>query len=236
MRRPEPRRAQRAPLTREAIIEAALRLLDREGLDGFSMRGLADELGTGAATLYWHVRGKDELLMLVLDRVIGEIEVPEPDASGWQEQVKDIAREMRRTMGRHRDIARLTIGRIPVGPNATMVSERGLAILRSARLPARTCAFTLDLLGLYVGSIAYEESLGLQSPTGEDLPPEEVLGMIRAYWESLPAERFPNTRALLDDLLSGGPDERFEWGLDVIVRGLAATTVDGFGTDHQPQD
>jgi len=226
MRRPESRRPTREPLTREAIVEAALRLLDRVGLEGFSMRSLADELGASPASLYWHVRGKDELLTLVLDRVIGELEVPDPDPGNWQEQGKELAREMRRTLGRHRDVARLTLGQIPVGPNATIVSERALAILRSAGLPDRTCAYTLDLLGLYVGSITYEESLGLRSPTGEDLPPEEVIGMIRAYWESLPADRFPNMRALLDELMSGTPDERFEWGLDVIIRGLAATAAE----------
>ncbi|MCI0634778.1 MAG: TetR/AcrR family transcriptional regulator [Actinobacteria bacterium] len=187
------------------------------------MRALAEDLGTGPASLYWHVRNKDELLTLVLDRVIGEVETPDPDPDRWQEQLKEVAREMRRVMGRHRDIARLTLGQIPVGPNATAIGEKGLALLRSAGLPARTCAYTLDLLGLYVGSFSYEESLGLRSPTGEDLPPEEVLAMIRGYWESLPAERFPNTRALLDELMSGSSDERFEWGLDVIVGGLAAT-------------
>ena len=46
--------------------------------------------------------------------------------------------------------------------------------------------------------------------------------MIRDYFASLPADRFPHTVALADELVSGGPDERFEFGLDVIVRGLAA--------------
>jgi AcrR family transcriptional regulator len=226
MRRPESRRAGRAPLSREAIVDAAITLLDREGLDGFSMRSLADELGTGPATLYWHVRGRSELLTMVIDRVIAEVEVPEPEPERWQDQVKELGREMRRTMGRHRDVARLTFGQIPVGPNATIVSERTLAILRSAGLPSRTCAYALDLLSLYVGSIAFEDSLGLQSPTGEDLAPEEVIEMIRGYWASLPAEKFPNTLALLDELMAGSPDERFEWGLDVIVRGLAATVAE----------
>ena len=202
-------------------------MLDREGLDGFSMRSLAEELGTGAASVYWHVRGKDELLNLVLDRVIGEVEIPDPDPARWQEQVKDGAREMRRVMSRHRDVARLTLGRIPAGPNATAMSERALAILRAAGLPDLTCAYTLDLLGLYVGALAFEEGMDLKSPTGEDLPPEQVIGMVRAYWESLPADRFPHTRALLDQMIGGSPNERFEWGLDVIVKGLAATATDG---------
>ncbi|MGH2725796.1 MAG: TetR/AcrR family transcriptional regulator, partial [Actinomycetota bacterium] len=63
-------------------------MVDREGLDGLSMRTLAKDLGTGAASLYWHVRNREELLHLMIDAVCAEIELPEPDASRWEEQLK----------------------------------------------------------------------------------------------------------------------------------------------------
>jgi Tetracyclin repressor-like, C-terminal domain len=126
-------------------------------------------------------------------------------------------------MHRHPGVARITLGRIPVGPNAVEANERMLAILRQAELPDRTAAYVVDLMSLYVGAYAYEESLGLASPTGEGLPPEQVLEMIKGYFASLPPERFPNTLAILDQLFSGDLDERFEFGLDLLVRGLAAT-------------
>lgn len=222
-RRPE--RSRRTPLTRDAIVEAALRVLDREGYDGSSMRAVADELGTGPASLYWHVRNKDELLNLVIDRVSGELEIPDPDPEHWQEQVKDVARQMRALMHRHPGVARITLGRIPVGPNVVEVNERILAILREAGLPDRTAAYVVDLFSLYIGAYAYEESLGLASPTGEELPPDQVAGMIKGYFESLPPERFPNTLAIVDELFAGDVDDRFEFGLDVLVKGLAATEV-----------
>ena len=71
--RDEPGRGERRPLTRDAIVDAALALLDREGLSGLSMRKLAQELGAGAASLYWHVGNKEELLSLLLDRIVGEL-------------------------------------------------------------------------------------------------------------------------------------------------------------------
>jgi AcrR family transcriptional regulator len=221
-RRRRRREPARAPLTRDAIVEAALRVVDAEGLAGMSMRRVADELGTVPSAIYWHVRNKDELLQLVLDRVAGEIELPEPDPANWQEQAKQLAREMRRVLTKHRDIARVSIGSIPAGPNVLLVVEWLLGLLRSAGVPDRTAALAGDLFGLYVGAYAYEESLGLASPTGEDLPPAEVLAMLRDYWLSLPPSRFPNTVALVDSLFEGGPDERFEFGLDVLVQGLAA--------------
>jgi AcrR family transcriptional regulator len=217
-----PPRSRRTPLSREAIVEAALRVLDREGYDGFSMRGVAEELGTGPASLYWHVRNKDELLNLVVDRVSGELEIPDPEPARWQEQVKDVARQMRALMLRHPGLARITLGRIPVGPNIVETNERILAILHGAGLPERTAAYVVDLFSLYIGASAYEESLGLASPTGEELPPDQVIGMIKGYFESLPPERFPHTLAMVDRLFEGDVDERFEFGLEVLVRGLAA--------------
>jgi hypothetical protein len=100
------------------------------------------------------------------------------------------------------------------------------ALLREAGLPDRIVALVGDLFGLYVGAYSFEESLGLASPTGEDLPPEQVVAMLREYWESLPPGLFPHTLALLDHLFEGGPDERFEFGLDVIIRGLASLAAE----------
>jgi AcrR family transcriptional regulator len=221
-----PRTAPRAPLSREEIVGAALRVVDREGLEATSMRRVAEELGAAPSALYWHVRNKDELLQLVLDRVAGEIELPPLDPEHWQEQLKQVAREMRRVLTSHRDIARVTLGSIPAGPNTLVVVEWMHALLREAGLPDRIVALVGDVAGLYVGAYAFEESLGLASPTGEELPPEQVLAMLRDYWGSLPPERFPHTLALLDVLFEGGPDERFEFGLDVIVRGLASLAAE----------
>lgn len=185
------------------------------------MRRVAEELGTVPSALYSHVRNKDELLALLFDRVAGELELPDPDPDRWEEQLREMGRDMRRVLTSHRDIARVSIGSIPVGPNLLRVTEWMLALLRGAGLPDRSAALAGDLLGLYVGAYAYEESLGLGSPTGEQLPPEQILGMLRDYMASLPPSRFPNIVGLVDTLFEGGPDERFEFGLDVIIHGLA---------------
>jgi AcrR family transcriptional regulator len=119
----------RDPLNRKAIVAAAIRILDDGGLDGFTMRRVADALDTGPASLYWHVGSKDGLLDLVFDEVIGEQHVPDADPGRWQQQLKDVARAMRATILRHRDIVRISIGRVPMGPNALRYSDRVLARL-----------------------------------------------------------------------------------------------------------
>ena len=87
--------------------------MEREGLQGVSMRKLAQELDAGAATLYWHVGDKEQLLGLMLDRIVGESKVVEPDPEHWQEQVKQLARNARELFKCRRDAAQLSMGRIP---------------------------------------------------------------------------------------------------------------------------
>ena len=216
-------RPARAPLSREAIVDAALRVMDREGAAGLSMRRVADELGTGPASLYWHVANKDALIDLIIDRVAGEVPLPEPDPDRWQEQLRDWLLGVRRVFGRHPGVAALTLGRIPTGRNVVRWAEWTLALMRGAGIPDRIAAFAGDLLGLYLGATGYEAALPpMTSPTGEPLSAEETTAMVRDYFASLPADQFPNVLATLDELFGGGPDERFELGLDVILRGLAS--------------
>jgi AcrR family transcriptional regulator len=211
-RRAESPRAERRPLTRAAIVEAGLRLLERDGLQGLSMRRLAQELGTGAASLYWHVGDKEELLALMLDRIVGEAEVVEPDPEHWQETVKETLRAARRLLLKRRDAAQLSLGRIPAGPNSLPMLERSLAILQAAGLPPRVISYASDMFALYVGGFAFEESMphvGDPAQLGE-------------YFASLPPEQFPTLVALASDLTAGDADERFEFAIELLVRGLEA--------------
>jgi hypothetical protein len=78
-------------------------------------------------------------------------------------------------------------------------------------MPDRIAAFAGDLGGLYLGATAYEETLPLPSPTGEDLPPDQILAMLRGYYESLPADQFPNVHAALDELSAAGRMSDSSW-------------------------
>jgi AcrR family transcriptional regulator len=200
-----------------------LAVIDGEGLDAMTMRRVGEELGTGGASLYGHVAGKEELLELVIDRVVGGLELPgEPDPDRWQEQVKEGVRSMRATLGAHKDLARACLARIPLGPNALRGSESLIGVLKAGGLPDQVIAYACDLLPLYATATAYEESLyAVLSPAPEDFM--RFVAEMRAYFAALPPDRFPNLVALAGPLTAGGDgDERFEFGLDVIVRGLAS--------------
>src|SRR5207253_4109988 len=137
-----------------------------------------------------------------------------------QEQLTDVARQMRAGAHRHRDGARITLGRIPSGPTIARFTEWLFELLTPAGIPDRVIAYLGDLASLYMGAYAFEESLGLASPTGEDLPPERIVTLLRDYLLSLPAEMFPHVHRAIGDIFGGDADERFEFGLDVILRGI----------------
>src|SRR3954453_13280176 len=192
-RRREPA-PERQPPTREKIVDAALTLLERDGMQGLSMRKLAQELGTGAASLYWHVGDKEQQLSLLLDRIVGEAEVPEPDPARWREQVKELGRSVRRLFAAHRHASQLSLGRVPTGPRSLPVLEKNLAVLAAGAIPGRLVALAADLFALYVGPFAYEESLQTEPIDREQLA---------AYFKSLPPEDFPVMTRLADELTSG---------------------------------
>lgn len=214
------RAAPRTPLTRDAIVQAALAVLDAEGMEGLSMRRVAEELHAGVASLYWHVRNKDELFQLIFEQVTQDVSLPVPDPAHWQEQLRDLAHNMRAALNRHRDVGRLSFGRIPGGATLAVYTEWLFTLLTPVGIPPRVIGYLGDLFGLYVGAYTFEESLGVSSPTGEDLPPEQIIEMFRGYVLSLPEDRFPHTRAAADLLFAGSPDDRYNFGIELMLRGL----------------
>jgi AcrR family transcriptional regulator len=219
--RTQRRRAE--PITPEGIVRAALEVLDTEGLDALSMRRVADALGTGPASLYWHVGSKHGLLDLVFDEVIAEQTVPAPDPDRWREQLAEVARAMRRTFLRHRDLARIAIGRVLPGPNALEYTERVLAILDAGGVPDRLAAYRA--LAAIVNGFAVEETGAGGRPPAGDPAPDEAAAAVRDYLRSLPADRFPNLVALADQFSSPDPDQRFETLLGIYLDGLARRAV-----------
>lgn len=215
--RTPPRRGRPVPrpqLSRELIVDAALKVVESDGGEALTMRRVADEIGVSASALYGYVANKEELVQLVLEQIIAEVPIPSPGGD-WQDLVKTFAREMLGIFKRHRGVAALTMGRVPFGPSMLAGGEYILSQLRAAGLPDQVAAFVGDLGGLYVGAVAYEQEV---TPIAE---PADFATQAAQWLRSLPRDQYPNTVELADTLVAGDADDRFEWGLDVIVRGLA---------------
>ncbi len=210
----------RMPLSQRRIVDQALTLLARDGLDAVSMRRIARALDTGAASLYAHLRNKDELYQLMLDQLIGEVTVPEPDPKRWREQLKELMRSMVRVMIDHPGSAQLAIATtVPTGPNALRVTEAMLAILRSGGLSDRVTALAGDLIATYTSALALEAGTWIGDTLGAAAV-EKRVRQVRDYFAALPQDMFPHTVALAGPLTEGNVEERFEFGLEVLVAGL----------------
>jgi AcrR family transcriptional regulator len=185
-----------------------------------SMRRVAQELGTGAASLYAHVTGREELISLVLDRVGQDVHCPPPDPERWQEQLKDVLRQARAVLAAHGDLARLSLETSPpTGENAMRTAEGVLAILLAGGLPVQVCAYAVDAVSLFVTATAAEEAA--RNTRSGAAPKDAFFDQVREYYRGLPQDRFPVITSMVDELMRDAGDERFEFGLDLLVAGLA---------------
>ncbi len=220
----------RPPLSREVIVDAALAVIEGGGGSALTMRRVADQIGVSASALYGYVANKEELVQLVFERIIAEI----PDFTGdgdWRDMMRESAREMLAIFRRHPGVAGLTLGRVPLGPAMMAGAEKMLARLRAAGLPDQVAAFAGDLGSLYVGAYAYE--LDVAPPDDQ----AEFAGQFAGWLKSLPRQQFPNLVALAGAMTRGSAEDRFEWGLDVLIRGLASYLTDPPGPEARwPED
>ena len=218
-----PRR--RRPLSLAAIVDAAMAILDAEGLDAVSMRRVAGHFDTGPASLYAYVANRDELLQHVLHRVVDEIVVLEKDS--WQETLRSWVLEGRRVMARHADVARLTFGTVPVTERMVEAVEVLLRQMIQGGVPPRVASWALDITSLFLGADVYEGWLMAQKfadGSGRDVEEigQDYFQGIAAGFASLPRERFPYLLDNLGLMMSGGSDDRFVFGLDLLIAGIAA--------------
>ena len=205
-------------------MRTGLDVLLADGLDAVSMRRVAQALETGPASLYAHVATKDELLELMLDRVLEEVPLPVPDPERWREQVKELLRGQVRAMQHYSGIAQVAWQvLVPVGPNALRHGEALLTLLRAGGLSLTQAAYAGDALSLYTKAFAYESSIWSSSAVDRTEIAARGKQMVE-YMSSLPAEAFANMLQTGELFTAETAAERFEFGLDMLLGGLTAVT------------
>lgn len=220
-RAPRKAPAARQPLSAEAVLATALRLVDRDGLDALSMRRVAQELGTGAASLYAYFANKDELLEQLLDRIIGDIPLPAAGTADWAGEIKRSCYASRAVFVAHRDLVKVARASIPVGPNSLRYTEATLAVLRGAGIPDRIAAWGMDQLSLVIVADAIEHAIHAEHGRHTEADAAPYLAQVSEYLANLPPDEFPNLVAMAPTMIEGSGDERFEFAIDLMVDGLA---------------
>jgi AcrR family transcriptional regulator len=226
------------------IVAAALDLIDRNGLGELSMRTLATELRTGTTTLYRNVAGKDEVLVLVADAVLGEAQLPRPpsrnatapsrvgrvDGMGWREVLEELARSMRTALSSHPNVAALFATAVPVGPNSLRARELILGVLRERGFDETLAADVYTALAHQVLASVLQEPMTDFRAGGLGRSKSLTL---RAFYHSLPAEQYPHLVELAEALTSRTATEEFEFGLGCLLDGVELRLQQGRTPRHR---
>lgn len=212
-------------LSRERIVDTALAQMAEDGYDAVSMRSIARALGTGPASMYAHVANKDELDQLVIDRIASLVPLPEPDPERWRDQTKQLLRDTLAAYRAHPGSARAALAAIPTGEGGLKVAEASMAVLLAGGIGPQAAAWFCDLSALYVSGIAAEESIWAQraraaEAAGVELDEQAVVAEVHRVFAELPPAQFPLLSTYADALTSGDGEQRFEFGLDVLIAGL----------------
>jgi AcrR family transcriptional regulator len=210
-------------------VDAAIAVADAEGSDAVSMRRIAQVLRSGTMSLYWHVTNKEQLLDLMLDVLITEVRVPEPSGD-WRADLRTLARNHRAMLLRHRWAMDFVGGRPPLGPNTLLNLDRSLALLDGFGLDIPAASNILMTVVTYVLGAALREMREMRVQRAQEqaeIDPAEWEPARAAWRNRLEADgRFTRVVRFLDAGFDPDAeqtrDERFEFGLDCVLDGIAA--------------
>jgi AcrR family transcriptional regulator len=208
----------RAPLSRERVLETAVELADRHGLEGLSMRKLADELGVAAMSLYYYVPNKVDLIDGMIDIVFGEIEPPSLELD-WKTALRRRAVSTREALNRHRWAVGNMEGRTTHGPANLRLHDAVLGCLRAAGFSIEMTVHAYSVQDAYIYGFALQET-DMSSETPDDFAAEAQRQM-REY-EAVLAQ-YPNLVEVVGGhVAQSGYDYagEFLFGLDLILDGL----------------
>ncbi|PZG23137.1 TetR/AcrR family transcriptional regulator [Nonomuraea aridisoli] len=209
------------------MLEAAIRVADRGGVEAITMRRVAQELGVEAMSLYHHVPNKDAILDGVVDMVFAAIELPRAGCDDWREAIRARAFSARAVLSRHSWALGLMDSRRNPGPATLRHHDAVLGVLREAGFTLPMAAHAISLIDSYISGFVLEES-SLPVTAPGDM--EEVAGGILAR---LPADELPYlTEMIVEHALRPEYDHasEFDYGLDLILDALEARREQSPGT------
>ena len=207
----------RQPLTREKVLAGAIAVADEIGLEALTMRRLGRHLGVEAMSIYKHVADKDEILNGIIDRVIGEVELP-AEGADWRVAMKGRALSARRVLVSHPWAIGMMESRATLGPAALTYVDAVIGSLRAGGFSNAMAAHAFLLLDSYIYGFVIQE-LSMSFGTAE-----ETAEQAGATLETLPTDQYPHLADMAaEHFASPGFDytQEFEFGLELILDGLA---------------
>lgn len=226
---PKPRRRAAVNLlSRELIIDTALDLVAHDKLDSVSIRDVAAALETGPSSLYVWVPNRMTLHHLMLQRVLENVRLPRPDPGTWQRQLVSLAVSVYRRLNKYPGLAKVMLGFVPLDPSSLRITEGYLDLLGAGGVPDSVAVFAVDSVILYIAASSFERSV---LPTDDGPFTAEAMttyfqdhSSTTRQLELLDSSRYPNVHRLAKDFSGGSSDQRFIFGIESFVAGIARTS------------
>lgn len=214
-------------VTREQIVDAAIDIGDTGDLEALTVRRLASRLGVGTMTLYTYFRSKDDILNAMADRILGAFAIPDLTGKDLGGAVRALALAYRRLMQEHPTVIRLLVMRDTSTPTAVKGGmEQILAALAKAAITGDLAVRVYGLVIMYtLGFSAYQAPRAWGAAAADP----ELVRQRRRRLESFPLTEFPNVVSLAETVTTLPSEVQFEFGLDVLIRGLEAWQAQGVG-------
>jgi TetR/AcrR family tetracycline transcriptional repressor len=225
-----PRAGQEA-LSRGRILDAALRLVDEEGMGALSMRRLGAELGVNPMSIYHHLPGKGAVISGLVELVFSGMRVRYSDGSPWQDQVRAWAETYRDLVRSHPNLVlEIVSSAAAVTEAVLLVNEPLYAALDEAGLPPAEVVVVADSVVDFVHGFAIAE--GAQPP-GHPFDRRELLERLETGAANVLPTMRRVFRALTADEARYDFDRGFDAGLGILLKGIEASAVDA---DHFGED
>ncbi len=200
-------------IQRDQVIATALSLLEKDGLEGLSMRKLAQALQIQAPSLYWHFDSKQALIDGMADALVQDVARDIASTQAWDATLRQVAGELRQALRAHRDGARVFAGTYVVTDNVMRTGEAMIgACVQAGADTALATTTAFSVLYYVLGLVMEEQALGPEG--GIDIAAR------KAAFVTLAKEKYPQSLAARDVMFDTDFDARFATGLELLVAGL----------------
>ncbi len=210
-----PRAKRRAPVTREAVLRAAITVANEGGLEALTMRRLGQELGVEAMSLYNHVANKDEVLDGIVDLVVVDISVP-PAGTPWKAAMRARAISAHEVLLAYPWACTLLTSRYNIGPGMTRYLNETFGRLREGGFTVTGALDAWNTLDSHLYGFTLQE---LNLP----FEVEESAQVSADFLPQLRVDEFPYVTEVLVEVMASGRTEDFTFGLDLVLDGLERT-------------
>ncbi|MBL7233094.1 TetR/AcrR family transcriptional regulator C-terminal domain-containing protein [Komagataeibacter oboediens] len=199
-----------AKIVKEQVVSSALQLLDRLGMEGLTMRKVADALNVQVPSLYWHFANKDALFEAVADTLLEQVATTTVAGETWQDMFFRISCEVRQALLAHRDGARFLARTYPLSDNVARISSQMISSLKDVGADDRTAAWgTFSTLYFVIGFTIEEQAFAEKRPDHNQDPDIKSLLL-----------RYPVAAQAWQQILESDTDEGFHFGLNMSLQGL----------------